>query len=67
VLADTETSLNKKAQSKREVLDNVPDGVTISRLDYPVYKNGKQVLSTVILLGVKQRTIVHASFVNDFL
>lgn len=45
-------------------MDNVPPGVTISRLDYPVHVKGKITMSTVILLGVKQRAIIHASFVN---
>lgn len=57
----------RKAESKRSLLDNVPPGVTISRLEYPVYVEGKLKMSTVILLGVKQRAIIHASFVNDFL
>jgi hypothetical protein len=45
------------------MLNNIPEGISISKLSYPV--NGK--LSTIILLGIKQRTIIHASYVNDFL
>jgi hypothetical protein len=46
------------------VLENIPEGVTISKLVYPM---GKGELSTIILLGVKRRTMVHASYVYDFL
>ena len=56
--------MKKRAEQKKSLFDNIPPGVTISRLEYPVYVNGKQAMSTVILLGVKQRAIIHASFVN---
>ena len=46
------------------MIENVPEGVTVSKLRYP---NDSGTLSTIILLGVKQRTIIHASYVHDFL
>jgi len=49
------------------MIDNVPPGITISRLEYPVFVDGKRMMSTIILLGVKPRAVIHASFVNDFL
>ena len=64
VMLNEEVKSAKSIKSKRSLLDNVPPGVTISRLDYPVYVKGKVTMSTVILLGVKQRAIIHASFVN---
>lgn len=57
----TEAQINEK---KKEILSRVPEGVTISRLVYPVDAKN---LATVILLGVKRRTIIHASYVHDFL
>lgn len=70
-LSGTPSSSNKKPlteaeiqQKKQELLQNVPAGVTISRLVYPI--DGKN-LATVLLLGVKRRTIIHASYVHDFL
>ena len=48
-------------------MESVPEGVTISRLVYPVKLNGKRKLSDIILLGVRQRTVIHASYVSDFL
>lgn len=48
-------------------MQNIPDGVTISRLSYPVTVKGERRLSNILLLGVKQRTVIHASYVNDFL
>jgi len=54
----------RKTKSKRSMLENIPPGITISRLEYPVYVNGKRSMSNVILLGVKQRAVIHASFVN---
>jgi len=48
-------------------MDNIPDGVTVSRLVYPVTVKGKKRMSDIILLGVRQRTVIHASYVNDFL
>lgn len=48
-------------------MSSVPDGVTISRLVYPVVLDGKRKLSDIILLGVKRRTVIHASYVADFL
>lgn len=49
------------------MFDNIPPGVSISRLEYPVFVDGKKAMSTIILLGVKPRAVIHASFVNDFL
>ena len=49
---------------KQSVLENVPDGITVTRLVYPVKVNGKTKLSDIILLGVRQRTVIHASYVN---
>lgn len=48
-------------------MENIPDGATISRLTYPVTVNGKRRMSDILLLGVRQRTVIHASYVNDFL
>jgi hypothetical protein len=48
------------------MIENCPPGITISKLIYPMDKAGKK-LSTVILLGVKRRTMIHASYVYDFL
>ena len=53
VIESDEIKSAKSVKSKRSLLDNVPPGVTISRLDYPVYVKGKITMSTVILLGVK--------------
>ena len=58
----TEASIQKK---KQELLSNIPEGISISRLVYPI--DGGKNLATVLLLGVKRRTIVHASYVHDFL
>ena len=50
--------------------------MTVTRLVYPidttvVTKSGKsktqRTLSNIILLGVRQRTVMHASYVSDFL
>ena len=49
---------------KKELLSNVPPGVSVSRLVYPIDKKN---LATVLLIGVKRRTIIHASYVHDFL
>ena len=47
-------------------MENIPEGVSVSRLVYPVKVDGKKRLSDIILLGVRQRTVIHASYVNDF-
>jgi len=47
--------------------------MNISKLVYPIPGTGNKKkgeapkMATLIVLGVKQRTIIHASFVNDFL
>jgi hypothetical protein len=45
--------------ARGELLSKVPKGMSISRL---LYKD-----RTLILLGVKRRTMIHASYVYDFL
>ena len=62
-LVSSEKAKQTEKDRQKRMLENVPEGITISKLAYPA--NGK--LSTVILLGVKQRTIIHASYVSDFL
>ena len=49
------------------MLENIPDGMTIQRLVYPVEVDKVQKMSNIILLGVKRRTLIHASYVYDFL
>lgn len=44
---------------------NVPKGITLSRLVYPMDKQGR--LSTIVLVGVKRRTMIHASYIYDLL
>ena len=56
---------NDFENERSQILKNVPPGITISRLVYPMDKKGK--LSTIVLLGVKRRTMIHASYVYDFL
>lgn len=53
VLRSDEDRAKKEAASKRTMLENVPPGITISRLEYPVHVNSQLVMSNVILLGVK--------------
>ena len=58
------------------MMQNIPEGITINRLVYPVdstkvNKSGERevqrTLSNIILLGVKQGAVIHASYVTDFL
>jgi hypothetical protein len=53
VLRSEDDTEKRRADSKRNMLDNVPPGITISRLEYPVFVDGKKAMSTLILLGVK--------------
>ncbi|TNV80742.1 hypothetical protein FGO68_gene107 [Halteria grandinella] len=46
---------------RADPLENVPKGITLQRLYYPPSK------SEIILVGVKQRVVVHSSFVYDLL
>ena len=62
-----DTAAVKSERLKQSIMENIPPGVTVSRLVYPVLVNGKKQLSDIVLLGVRQRTVIHASFVNDFL
>lgn len=48
---------------KAEIFNNFPPGITMTKLIYP----RENTLSTIILLGVKRRTMIHASYVYDFL
>lgn len=48
-----EIKSQRTAQAKRSLFDNIPPGMTVSKLEYPVYVDGKISMSTVILLGVK--------------
>ena len=66
-LKDTESADQRQERQRQQVLENVPDGVTIQRLAYPVQVGDRIQMSDVVLLGVKQRTLVHASYVYDFL
>ena len=59
-----ETHEVKQERIKQQILENVPEGVTVSRLVYPIKVDGVQKLSDIILLGVRQRTVIHASYVN---
>jgi hypothetical protein len=58
------TSELPKEEDRNKLLQNVPKGISLSRLVCP---NSDGSLSTVILLGVKRRTMIHASYVYDFL
>ena len=49
------------------MLENIPDGMTVQKLVYPVEVDNVRKMSSIILLGVKRRTLIHASYVYDFL
>jgi hypothetical protein len=49
--------LTKKKKESYNVLENVPKGVTLSRLYYPPSK------SEIVMIGVNRRAHVHSSFV----
>ena len=66
-LVQEDTVAMKQEKVKESLMTNIPPGMTISRLVYPVWIDGKRKLSDIILLGVRQRTVIHASYVNDFL
>ena len=51
-LKQDESNTIKQEKYRQSILENVPDGVTVSRLVYPVKVNNKVVLSDIILLGV---------------
>ena len=63
-LVQEESNTVKQEKLQQNILESIPDGVTISRLVYPVTVNKKTILSDIILLGVQQRAVVHASYVN---
>lgn len=56
--------LNAVEAQRDDVLSNIPAGLSISRLVYPMSKTQ---MSTVLLVGVKRRTMIHASYIYDFL
>lgn len=48
-----DTNAVKQEKFKQSVIESIPDGVTVSRLVYPIKVNGKRKLSDIILLGVR--------------
>jgi len=50
-LQDSETKHEMEKQKQDMMLENIPKGITFSKLEYPHTEKGK--MSTIILLGVK--------------
>ena len=61
------TSEEIAEQKSRAIFDNIPKGLNLSRLSLPLNLGNEIVTSEVLLVGVKRRTQIHASYVYDFL
>jgi hypothetical protein len=55
-----EINQNKEIQEGK-LLQNVPKGISFSRLIYPLNQ------SELIICGVKRRALLHSSYINDLI